>query len=308
MIWTIVCFADHAVRAQALRVRPDPEDDRRAARADPESIADGRPRARGGAEAARRAPRLIGPGARARPRRSASRCARRGVARANALKRRWRTTASGASRRPSARSRRRRIASLGADPAGGRRADAARRDEGDRQGARLRRPAPPDRRGDLVARLQRARGEDARLDGGRTPHVRARPLRGREGAGPPRDGARGARRLRRRDRRVPELDAMLRNPQIDPRAKAQTLDDILGGADELVRNFLLLIVEKNRGGQLREIHSEFERLIAARGAAAHRGPDDGVRALRRGGAADRRPDRAGVRPAGRRDAHASIRA
>ena len=61
---------------------------------------------------------------------------------------------------------------------------------------------------------------------------------------------------------VPELDALLRNPQLDPRAKAQALDEVLGGADELVRNFLLLAVEKNRGGQLREIHREFERLVA----------------------------------------------
>ncbi len=62
---------------------------------------------------------------------------------------------------------------------------------------------------------------------------------------------------------VPELDALLRNPQIDPRAKAQALEDVLGGADELVRNFVLLTIEKNRAGQLREIHREFERLVAA---------------------------------------------
>ena len=62
---------------------------------------------------------------------------------------------------------------------------------------------------------------------------------------------------------VPELDALLRNPQLDPRAKAQALEDVLGGADQLVRNFLLLTVEKNRAGQLREIHREFERLMAA---------------------------------------------
>jgi F-type H+-transporting ATPase subunit delta len=62
---------------------------------------------------------------------------------------------------------------------------------------------------------------------------------------------------------VPELDALLRNPQLDPRAKAQALEDVLGGADQLVRNFLLLAVEKNRAGQLREIHREFERLMAA---------------------------------------------
>ena len=61
---------------------------------------------------------------------------------------------------------------------------------------------------------------------------------------------------------VPQLDALLRNPQLDPRAKAQALEDVLGGADELVRNFLLLAVEKHRGGQLREIHREFERLMA----------------------------------------------
>jgi len=62
---------------------------------------------------------------------------------------------------------------------------------------------------------------------------------------------------------VPELDALLRNPQIDPRAKADTLDAILGGVDELVRNFLLLTIEKSRASELREIHNEFERLVAA---------------------------------------------
>ena len=61
---------------------------------------------------------------------------------------------------------------------------------------------------------------------------------------------------------VPELDSMLRNPQLDPRAKAQALEDVLGGADQLVRNFLLLTVEKHRAGQLREIQREFERLMA----------------------------------------------
>jgi F-type H+-transporting ATPase subunit delta len=62
---------------------------------------------------------------------------------------------------------------------------------------------------------------------------------------------------------VPELDALLRNPQIDPRAKADALEAILEGVDELVRNFLLVTIEKNRAGELREIHKEFERLVAA---------------------------------------------
>jgi F-type H+-transporting ATPase subunit delta len=62
---------------------------------------------------------------------------------------------------------------------------------------------------------------------------------------------------------VPELDALMRNPQIDPRAKADALEPVLEGIDELVRNFLLLVIEKNRAGQLREIHREFARLVAA---------------------------------------------
>jgi F-type H+-transporting ATPase subunit delta len=61
---------------------------------------------------------------------------------------------------------------------------------------------------------------------------------------------------------VPELDALLRNPQIDPRAKVETLGALLKDADELVRNFLLLTVEKHRATELREIHREFERLVA----------------------------------------------
>ena len=63
---------------------------------------------------------------------------------------------------------------------------------------------------------------------------------------------------------VPELDALLRNPQIDPREKAETVEALLGGTDDLVRNFLRVVVEKNRGGELRDIGREFERLIAER--------------------------------------------
>jgi F-type H+-transporting ATPase subunit delta len=63
---------------------------------------------------------------------------------------------------------------------------------------------------------------------------------------------------------VPELDALLRNPQIDLRAKADTVEALLGGTDVLVRNFLRLVVEKHRGGELRDIGREFERLVAER--------------------------------------------
>jgi F-type H+-transporting ATPase subunit delta len=61
---------------------------------------------------------------------------------------------------------------------------------------------------------------------------------------------------------VPELDALLTNPQLDPRAKVAALQDILGGAEELVRNFLLLIVEKGRAGELREMARELDALVA----------------------------------------------
>ena len=61
---------------------------------------------------------------------------------------------------------------------------------------------------------------------------------------------------------VPELRAVLRNPQIDPRSKARVLEDLLGDSDELVRNFLLLAAEKGRIGEIEEIAREFERLIA----------------------------------------------
>jgi F-type H+-transporting ATPase subunit delta len=62
---------------------------------------------------------------------------------------------------------------------------------------------------------------------------------------------------------VPELRELLRNPQVDPRARTAALDDLLGDADELVRNFLRLLAEKGRTGQIEEIHRELEALAAA---------------------------------------------
>jgi F-type H+-transporting ATPase subunit delta len=62
---------------------------------------------------------------------------------------------------------------------------------------------------------------------------------------------------------VPELRELLRNPQLDPRARAAALEDVLAGGDELLRNFLLLLVDKGRIGELEVIAQEFERLVAA---------------------------------------------
>ncbi len=61
---------------------------------------------------------------------------------------------------------------------------------------------------------------------------------------------------------VPELGTVLRNPQLDPRAKVRLLDDLLGETDELVHNFLRLVTEKGRAGDVDGIHREFERLVA----------------------------------------------
>src|SRR5207253_5975955 len=62
---------------------------------------------------------------------------------------------------------------------------------------------------------------------------------------------------------VPELRSVLRNPQVDARTKSRILEDILGDADQLVRNFLRLTAEKGRIGGIEEIVREFERLVAA---------------------------------------------
>jgi F-type H+-transporting ATPase subunit delta len=59
-----------------------------------------------------------------------------------------------------------------------------------------------------------------------------------------------------------ELRGLLRNPQVEPRVKRDALAAALGDADELVRNFLLLVAEKGRIGEIAEIQRELERLIA----------------------------------------------
>jgi F-type H+-transporting ATPase subunit delta len=61
---------------------------------------------------------------------------------------------------------------------------------------------------------------------------------------------------------VRELYALLRNPELDSDAKASILGELIGDADELVRNFLRLLAEKGRIGELEEISREFERLFA----------------------------------------------
>ena len=68
---------------------------------------------------------------------------------------------------------------------------------------------------------------------------------------------------------VPELRELLRNPQLDPRARGAALEDLLSGGEELLRNFLLVLVDKGRAGQLEEIAREFERLVAEHEGIVH---------------------------------------
>src|SRR5918994_2832198 len=61
---------------------------------------------------------------------------------------------------------------------------------------------------------------------------------------------------------VPELRSLLENPQLDPTAKRAALGDLLEDADDLVRNFLLLLAEKGRAAELDEIAAELDVLVA----------------------------------------------
>jgi F-type H+-transporting ATPase subunit delta len=64
-------------------------------------------------------------------------------------------------------------------------------------------------------------------------------------------------------RQVPELGELLRNPQLDRRAKVAAVEAVAGEADPLVLNFLRLLVEKGRAGEVGQVAEEFERMAAA---------------------------------------------
>jgi F-type H+-transporting ATPase subunit delta len=64
-------------------------------------------------------------------------------------------------------------------------------------------------------------------------------------------------------RDVPELRALIRNPELDPPAKADALAAVLQGAEEILRNFARLVAEKGRAQMLEEIAREYDTLVAA---------------------------------------------
>ena len=61
---------------------------------------------------------------------------------------------------------------------------------------------------------------------------------------------------------VPELHAFLRNPQIETVGKAEVLGQLAADADTLVRNFVRLVAEKGRAGELAGISAELDALVA----------------------------------------------
>jgi F-type H+-transporting ATPase subunit delta len=61
---------------------------------------------------------------------------------------------------------------------------------------------------------------------------------------------------------TPELRSVLRNPQLESTAKARILADLAGDDEPLFKNFLLVVADKGRAGELEEIAKEFERLMA----------------------------------------------
>ena len=56
---------------------------------------------------------------------------------------------------------------------------------------------------------------------------------------------------------------MLANQETDSRVKDGVVEKVLAGSDELVRNFVRLLVEKGHATEVRDIAREFDALIAA---------------------------------------------
>ena len=61
-----------------------------------------------------------------------------------------------------------------------------------------------------------------------------------------------------------ELRRFLQNPQVEARTKRAALEDLLADSDKLFLNFVRLLAEKNRIGELARVHDEWTRLLARR--------------------------------------------
>ena len=61
---------------------------------------------------------------------------------------------------------------------------------------------------------------------------------------------------------APDLEALLENPELDSRLKADILAQVATGSEEIVVNFLRLIAEKGRAAELADIVAELDVLVA----------------------------------------------
>jgi ATP synthase F1 delta subunit len=59
----------------------------------------------------------------------------------------------------------------------------------------------------------------------------------------------------------PELSAFLANPEVESPAKIGVLGELSEGADPLVHNFLRLLAEKGRAGQIPGVRDEYQALV-----------------------------------------------
>jgi F-type H+-transporting ATPase subunit delta len=60
---------------------------------------------------------------------------------------------------------------------------------------------------------------------------------------------------------TPELERFLENPQVDPTAKAEVLEQVTEGAEPLVRNAARLLASKGRAGELRAVVAEYDAFV-----------------------------------------------
>jgi F-type H+-transporting ATPase subunit delta len=59
-----------------------------------------------------------------------------------------------------------------------------------------------------------------------------------------------------------ELRRFLVNPQIESQSKRGALEDLLAKADRLLLNFLRVLADKGRIGEVAQVHEEWTRLLA----------------------------------------------
>ena len=193
---------------------------------------------------------------------------------------------------------------LHADPRRGGRADAHRDREGHRQGARRLRPQAPDRGRDRRPRLLGARAQgDGPIAAVHRTYARALFEAAKE-QGPPEGGRpRSSATSPRPSATFPSCAPCCVTPSSTRETKAGIVGEIIGDADPLLGNFLRLVAEKGRIGEIEEIAREFDRLMAAEEAPARRRARPPRSSSRSSDAAgDSEADSRGVGPRGRSDA------